>query len=354
MQKWAQGCVAVSVLLSGCAVFDKTPAENNETKQVTLRIPAGMAVPNQPSAFDIPAIPAAASAGAVTDKRSPTLILATASSSRLEEEETLARVWFERNDYTGDLKPFIIAQLQQFFAGHDIALTQMDTEGLRYETGWIKRSRSSGFWFWKSEDAVDQVRYAIELAPRPHGRSLSMTTTLLEHEYFVPGEQLTAVDVKANEVNILNRVINQVAIAEAQAARELRAQVAEVSLEPGMDQAGNPVLITSQPLDVTWSQLELLFTELNLTVTDFDRSVYTYYVNYTKPERGFWRAVTFRAAPASLPLVDGDYQIVLSRLANNNTAISWLDKDGEPLTVEQVAALYDPLVLAIREAGAEL
>lgn len=355
MQKWAQGCVAVSVLLSGCAVFDKTPAENNDARQVTLRIPAGMAVPNQPSAFDIPASPtAAANSGTLADKRSPTLILATASSSRLEEEEKLARVWFERNDYTGDIKPFINEQLQQFFAGQQVTLTQVDAEGLRYETAWITRSRSSGFWFWKAENAVDQVRYAIELAPRPHGRSLSMTVTLLEHQYFVPGEQLNAVDVKANEVNLLNRVINQVAIAEAKVARELRAQVAEVSLEPGMDQAGNPALVTSQPLDVTWSQLELLFGELNLTVTDFDRSVFTYFVNYTKPERGFWRTVTFRAAPVSLPLAEGEYQIVLSRLPNNNTAISWLNKDGQPLSAAEVTALYEPLVDAIRAAGAEL
>lgn len=355
MQKWAQGCVAVSVLLSGCAVFDETPAENKDAKQVTLRIPAGMAVPNQPSTYDIPALSTAAGSGStLVDKRSPTLILATAGSSRLEEEEKLARVWFERNDYTGDIKSFIEAQLRQFFEGQQVALTQVDEQGLRYETAWISRTRSSGFWFWKSENAVDQVRYAIELAPRPHGRSLSMTVTLLEHQYFVQGEKLNAVDVKANEVNLLNRVINQVAIAEAKVARELRAQVAEVSLEPGMDQAGNPALVTTQPLDVSWSQLELLFAELNITVTDFDRSVFTYFINYTKPERGFWRTVTFRKAPAGLPIAEGDYQIVLSRLPNNSTAISWLNKAGQPLSAADVTALYQPLVDAIRAAGAEL
>jgi len=355
VQKWAQGCVAASVLLSGCAVFDKTPAETNDVKQVTLRIPEGMAVPNQPSAFDIPnvAVPAG-NATVIANKRSPTLILATASSSRLDEEETLSRVWFERNDYTGDIKPFIIAQMQQFFAAQNVTLTQVDTDGLRYETGWIQRSREAGFWFWKSENAVDQVRYAIELAPRPHGRSLSMTTTLLAHEYFIPGEALNAMDIKANEVNILNRVINQVAVTEAQIAREQRAQVADVTLEPGLDQAGNPALITSQPIDVVWSQLELLFPELNVTVTDFDRSVFTYYINYTTPERGFWRTVTFRDGPASLPLLDGDYQIVLSRNTTNGTAISWLNKDGQPLSAAEVTALYDPLVATIRAVGAEL
>lgn len=351
MQKWAKGCVAVSVLLSGCAIFDKETTETPSTSQVILRIPEGLAKPNQPAAFDIPAV--APVSGQIANKKPPTLILATASSSRLEEEEKLSRVWFERNDLTGDLLPFIQQQLRDFFAAQQVELTQLDDAGLRYETGWIQRSRSSGFWLWKSENPVDQVRYQIELAPRPHGRSLSMTSTLLEHQYFVAGEQLTAQDAKANEVNVLNRIINQVAIAEVQAAREQRLAVAEVSLEPGLDQAGNPALVTRQPTDVTWSQLELLFPELNLTVTDFDRSVLTYYVSYTKPTRGIWRTITFRDAPLSLPLEDGEYQLVLSRHNGTGTAISWQDKSGEPLPPALVSALYEPMVAAIRAAGLE-
>lgn len=356
MHKWAQGCIAVSVLLSGCAVFDKTPVTNNEVKPVSLRIPAGMTAPNQPSAYDIPdvLITEQNNINANAARRSPTLILATASSSRLDEEETLARVWFERNDFTGDIRPFISNQLKAFFAGQNVALTATDDSDLRFETDWISRSSSSGFWLWKSDNPVDRVRYAIEIAPRPHGRSLSMTVTLLAHEYFQPGEALTALDVKANEVNLLNRVINQVAIAEALVAREQRAQVAEVTLAAGVDQSGRPALITSQSIDIAWSQLELIFPEINLTVNDFNRSIFTYYVSYTQPTRGFWRAVTFRDAPEGLPLTDGEYQLVLSRLANNQTAITLLDKDGEPLTTERVTALYEPMVKATRTAGAEL
>ncbi|MCB5227488.1 outer membrane protein assembly factor BamC [Alishewanella sp. 16-MA] len=355
MQKWANGIIAVSVLVSGCSVFDKTPTESTELKKVNLQIPAGMATPNQPAIYDIPANqPVQTASKEQISKRSPTLVLATATSSRLEEEEKLARVWFERNDLTGELTPFVTEQLQAFFQQQAIELNQTDDAGLRYETGWIKRSETSGFLFWKSEDAVDQVRFQIELAPRPHGRSLSMTVTLLEHQYFVPGEQLNAVQIKANEVNLLNRVINQVAVTEVAKARDLRAQVTEVSLAPGIDKAGNAALITEQPLDVTWSQLELLFNDLNLSVTDFDRSVYTYYLNYTKPERGFWRTITLRDAPLQLPIENGDYRIVLSRLANNHTAIAWLDKTGEPLSADIVNSIYEPMVTAIRAAGAEL
>lgn len=355
MQKWAQGCVAVSVLLSGCAVFEKTPANNNDISQIELRIPEGMAVPNQPAAYDIPPVSAATlSAGVGADKRSPSLILATATSSRLEEDEKLAKVWFERNDFTGDIKPFIKTQLMKFFAEQNVSLTPVDESGLRYETDWINSSISSGFWFWKSEQQVERMRYSIVLEPRPHGRSLSMTVTLLEHEYFVPDAQLNAIDIKTHEVNLLNGVINKVSIAEVLVAREQRAQAAEVYLGLGVDLEGKPALISSQSADITWSQFELLFEELNLTVTDFDRSAFTYFVNYQKPERGFWRTITFRDPPVSLPLVDGEYQIVLSRITNDKTAILWLDKEGQPLSATQISAIYEPIVAAIRATGAEL
>lgn len=352
MQKWAKGCVAISVLLSGCAVFEKDATEERRAEQINLKIPAGLAVPNQPSAYDIPQVQT--TGAAQVDKKPPTLILATATSSRLDEEEKQARVWFERNDYTGELLPFVQNQLQAFFASQEIGLTQTDEQGLVYQTDWIKRSKSSGFWLWKEEQAVDQLRYQIELAPRPHGRALSVTVTLLEHQFFDVGTALNAQEAKAAEVSLLNRLINQVAITEVQIARELRQQVAAVSLEPGLDNAGNPALLSTQPIDVTWSQLEVLFGELNLTVTDFDRSVFTYFVTYTRPERSIWRAVTFRDAPLGLPLDNGEYQLVLSKTANNGTAISWLNKNGEPLSPAQVSALLDPVVAAIRASGAEL
>lgn len=352
MQKWAKGCVAISVLLSGCAVFEKDATEDRRADQINLKIPAGLAVPNQPSAYDIPQVQT--SGVTQVDKKSPTLILATATSSRLDEDEKLARVWFERNDLTGELLPFVQKQLEAFFAGQQVELTRQDPQGLVYQTDWIKRSQSSGFWFWKEEYAVDQLRYQIELAPRPHGRSLSVSVSLLDHQYFNEGAELSPQDAKASEVNLLNRMINQVAVAEAQIARELRRQVAEVSIEAGLDAAGNAALITSQPIDVTWSQLELVFGELNLTVSDFDRSIFTYYVSYTRPERGFWRAVTFREAPVALPLENGDYQLVLSRTAKNGTAIAWQDKAGEPLSPTLVAALLDPIIAAVRASGAEL
>lgn len=352
MHKWALGCVACSMLLSGCSVFQSETVNPQPKQPVNLAIPEGLARPNQPAAFDIPALQS--TSPQMVDRRSPSLVLATATSSRLDEEEVLARVWFERNELTGELINFVTGQLQQFFTDQSVDLTQVDQDGLVFHTAWINRQETSGFWFWKQQNITEQARFALTLEPRPHGRSASLTVSLLEHRYLTDKPDINALDTKTAEVSLLNQVINQVAMTEALIARERRVAAPQASLEPGIDTEGNAVFTSNQPLDVVWSQLELLFPELNLSVTDLDRTVFTYYLSYSTPKRGFWRTVTFREGPLALPLADGDYQIQLSRSASGGTVISWQDQVGQPLAAAMVAAMYDPLLQAVRAAGAEL
>ncbi len=353
MHYWVKSCLAFSVLLSGCSMFKSDQAEKTLPDRVELQLPASMSSPNRPSQFDIPQAASAATASTVDERLPPSLVLATAPSSRVDEEEKLARVWFERNDNTGDILPFVQQQLRDFFASQNVSLTAVDAGGLQLETGWMTRYQDKGFWFWKSSEAKDEARFALTVEPRPHGRSLSLKTKLLEHRYFERGNQLNALAIKREEVNLLNQLINQVAVTEFQIVRANRSRETEVSLQPGMNSAGEPAMVSSQPIDVTWTQLELLFAELNLTVTDFNRSIFTYYVSYTKPSRGFWATLFRRAPPRTLPLADGQYQFVLSR-NNMGTAISLLTKEGQTLDADLVLSLVEPLAEAAREARIEL
>tara|TARA_R110002126_G_scaffold15185_27_gene62630 strand:+ start:988 stop:2013 length:1026 start_codon:yes stop_codon:yes gene_type:complete len=341
----------MTMLLSGCAVFQAEQDTATQRQQVSLDIPAELNQPRKPGKYDIPEI--SATATAVADK-SPVLVLATASSSRITDEaETLARVMFERNDLTGDLVPFLTSQVSNFLAGENINYTMADTDPLRFETDWIKNYKVEGFWFWQDATQIDEARYAINIEPRPHGRTAIVTVSLLEHRFFNQQHQLSKAQARDNEVELLNGLINQVAVAEIETAIANRDRETEVSLEPGINSAGEPALITEQVIDVTWSQLEPVFEQLNFSVNDIDRSVYTYYVSYSKPSRGIWSSIMGGEPPPVLPLVDGDYQVVLQR-SGDGTAINLLSKDGQPLDASTIAAAYDPFVAAIRAAKVEL
>lgn len=351
MQYWVKCSLAASLLLSGCSLFSaQQPAQEEGTKGViSLKIPTGLAQPAQPAQFDIPE---SSSTQAETDTRSPALVLATATSSRVEEGDRLSRVWFDRTDYTGDLVPFLQQMLQAQFAEQGITLEPDDT-GLVYTTGWISRSEEQGFWFWKSQQQTEQARFTIRIEPRPHGRSASMTVTMLEHQYFNEDAKLIGRAAQRQEVALLNQIIDRIGKEEIIIAQANKAKAPDVALEPGMDANGNPALLSPQPIDVVWSQLEAVFSELNLEVTDMNRSAFTYYLNYEKQTPGLWSRIWGSDDKPVLPVANGEYQLVLSRVAQQ-TALSLRDKDGAELAPEIVLALHQPFVEAIRLARVEL
>ncbi|KKO46201.1 hypothetical protein WG68_07320 [Arsukibacterium ikkense] len=339
------------MLLSGCSLFQAAPDNRAQRQQVTLDIPAELATPRQPGKYDIPQSNGAS--GTVADK-SPVLVLATASSSRITDEaEKQARVMFERNDLTGDLLPFLTTQLNHYFAKENVSVNATDDTNLNFETDWVTRHRLKGFWFWQDEVQLDQARYAINIEPRPHGRSAIVSVTLLEHRFFNEKDQLSVAQARDHEVRLLNGFINQVAVAEIETAIANRDRVPEVGLEPGLNSAGEPAFVSSQPIDVAWSQLEPVFEQLNFSIKDINRSAFTYYLSYSKPGRGIWSTLMGREAPPVLPIADGDYQIVLQR-SGTGTVINLLSKDGEPLAADTIVAAYQPFVTAIRAAKIEL
>lgn len=351
MQHWVKGSVIASVLLTGCSLFQaeqtKTTAQPDNIN--VLKVPADLNQPAQPGQFEIPPTSAPY---AEADTRSPALVLATATSSRVEEGDKLSRVWFERNDYTGDLVPFLTQMLKTQFAEQGVEL-QADDTGLSYTTGWVTRSEQQGFWFWKSEEQLDQARFNIKIEPRPHGRSASMTVTMLQHQYFTPSAKLAGRDTQRQEVALLNQIIDRIGKEEITIARANKAKGPDVTLEPGMDTQGHPALLTAQPIDVTWSQLESVFPELNLEVTDKNRSVFTYYLSYEKPEQSLWAKIWRKQAKPVLPIANGEYQLILTRAAKH-TAISLRDNSGAHLDADTMLAVYEPFVQAVRIAEIEL
>lgn len=351
MQYWVKCSVLASVMLSGCSLFQPAPQQNAERNRMQpLVVPAGLQKPAQPGEFDIP--DTSASAG-MADSRSPVLVLATAASSRVEEGERQSRVWFDRTETTGDLVPFLQTILQAQFAEQGVVLTPQDEQELVYHTGWISRANETGFWFWSAVEKTEQARFSITIEPKSHGRSASMLISMLEHQYFTDTASLAANDVKRQEVALLNQIIDRVGKEEIVYAITNKAKAPDVALEPGMDAEGNPALLTTQTLEVTWSQLEALFSELDLTVTDRNRSAYTFYLNYEKTTPGLWSKLWGSTTKPVLPVPAGEYQLVLSR-SSNLTALSLRDKDGGQLDAETVLALHEPFVQAIRLAQIDL
>lgn len=354
MQYWIPASLIASLFMSGCALFSEEATESVsvETKPVAeLQVPAGLKAAKKPSQYDIPLAPNAP----VTqiELKSPMQVLALATNSRVEEEEKEARVWFERSEFTGELLPYLQKNLLDFGREKQIDITQKDQQALVYETGWVSRFEEEGFWLWKEQVEKEQSRFLVVFEPKTHGRAVGVRVQLLEHRYIDNSNQLSAIAQKREEVYFLNRYIDKVATVELAQIKLKKAQSRQVTLTTGFDAQGNAAMLTGQPLDQAWVQLETLFENHGFVVTDLDRTKSTFFLNYQPVETGFWDSMWSEEEAVEIPLTPGDYQLVLASTAVG-TSLSWRDGSGNIFSADEINKLQQALVQIIRKDNIEL
>jgi len=350
---WISGSVLATLLLSGCSLWT-SPAATSPTKTQTigeLQVPTGLTAPKKPGQYDIPSQVAAGARGDAVELKAPMQVLAVSTNARVEEDDKEVRVFFERNEFTGDLMPHIKSNLNNFFSENNINVTNTGDDG--WQTDWVSQYEETGWWLWKSEQLTQQSKFQVMLEPRVHGRTVALRVAMLQHQYAQAEQPITAIAQRREEVHFLNRMIDHLATVEMEKIRAIKAQLPDVTLTRAVNEKDEAVLLTTQPIDVTWNQLELLFEQVSLTVTDLNRNEYVYYVSFTKPKVGFWGSIWGGDEKPVLPISEGEYQLHLSK-TDKGTAIKWRDKDGNALSQEQVYAIYDVFVAAIREAKLEL
>lgn len=353
MHYWISGSVLATLLLSGCSLWTTPePTTATEIKKVNeLTIPKGLIAPKKPGQFDIPAAVAAGARGDAVELKAPMQVLAVSTNARVEEDDKEVRVFFERNEFTGDLMPHLKTNLTNFFSQNNIVVKEAGNDS--WQTDWVSQFEETGWWLWTSEELTQQSKFQVQLEPRVHGRTVALRVAMLQHQYAQASQPVTAIAQRREEVHFLNRMIDHLATVEMEQIRAIKAKLPDVMLTRAVNEKDEAVLLTTQPIDVAWNQLELLFEQVSLTVTDLNRTDYVYYVNFTKPEAGFWGSIWGGEDQPLLPIAEGEYQLHLSK-TDKGTAIKWRDKDGTPLNQEQVYAIYDVFVAAIRQAKLEL
>lgn len=342
----------LTVGLTGCSVWPEAEVKPEPARIAELEIPAGLKAQRRPGQYDIPAVKVQGQRPEELDLRAPMQVLALSTNAHVEEDEKDVRVWFERNEYSGDLVPALRKNVIEFFSKEQIEYKELDAN--HWETGWVPQYRETGWWLWKGQELTQEARFAVSLEPKPHGRSSAMTSRLLELRYVDAEQKMTALSQRREEVNFLNRVVDHVAAVELVAIKEARAKLPQHTLVRGQAEDGSAVLATKQDIDTTWSQLEALFEFVSLSVTDMNQSDHVYYVKYTKPDVGFWGSIWGSGSENELPLVEnGEYQFKLEKTMDG-TVIQVLDHDGKPLSADTVDGVLTVFSRAITDNKIEL
>lgn len=352
MHYWIPGAVAAAMLLSGCSLWPAAEQQKVEQQRLAeLKIPQGLQSPRKPGQYDLPAKVVTEQSPEAIDLRAPMQVLAIATNARVEEEEKDARVWFERTEFTGELPSFIKNNIQAYLDAQQISSEQPSPQS--WQTGWVGQYQETGWWFWRSQALTQESRFAISMEPRPHGRSVGVKVDLLETRYTDSNQRLSAIAKRREEVNFLNRLIDHVANTELVAIRAAQANRPDLLLSQATNASQQPVFVTTQPIDLTWSQLELLFEKIGLEVSDLNQSEYLYFLKYQKAEQGFWASLWSDGDLPTLPLGSGEYQLKLHKV-EQGTELQLLDKDGKALDQATMDQIYQVFASAIREHKLEL
>lgn len=365
---------ACSSMNSKQALGDFDYADKPEAEP--LVIPTGLHKPEERAEFFISdKVDHSGPVGKNMDIRAPSLVLPIAASSRVVEESSVSTIWFDKVLEDRELLAFIekvvLQKLEKDQVAHtkaseeleltlsktlegstNLKQTSIDREGIKtsiIESEWYHNEVESGWLFTEVESATS-LRFRYQLVSKPHGRSVSLTVSLID---FLKTDKkggskvMDPIDQQRAEKAMLNSIISLVDYnyrVEQRENRLMRANQKLVSI--GQNPEAEPAYVVEMVADKLWENMPVFFEKHGFTVTDLNEDKKIYFVDFVKPETSVWDAIWGDDVPV-IDVRDSHYQFVLAPLGDGteNTAVTIYNAEGEPLTLETLERIF-PVVEA--------
>ncbi len=350
MQYWISKALAVSVMVSltGCGVFtDEAHHKRNYRANDAVKAPAGLAQPAQDPTYKMDVAQYDNNPEA-KNYRPPAQVITIAQGTWVEEGDTEARVYFDKNDGIEDLDVFIWDSIKAVLAEKNTAALKEDKSSNSIETGWYAIIKPEEGWFWETETEVSQQRFIFTIEEKSHQRTASLTSKLAD--YKSDSVPLTPLLQQQLEVRALNQVIAEFDYRYRQLEVEMRKQQGIISLEMGFDNKGNAALVTEQDYNMVFDRFSGFLERLSFTIVEIDQERGLITADYKKPESSVWDSI-WGEELAELPIEDGQYQILVSRTNDGGTSLTWMDSEGSTLEPGTMNDLQQALENALRQRG---
>lgn len=350
MQYWISKALAVSVMVSltGCGVFtDEAHHKRNYRANEAVKAPAGLAQPAQDPTYKMDVAQYDNNPEA-KNYRPPAQVITIAQGTWVEEGDTEARVYFDKNDGIEDLDVFIWDSIKAVLAEKNTAALKEDKASNSIETGWYAIIKPEEGWFWETETEVSQQRFIFTIEEKSHQRTASLTSKLAD--YKSDSVPLTPLLQQQLEVRALNQVIAEFDYRYRQLEVYMRKKQGIISLEMGFDNKGNAALVTEQDYNMVFDRFSGFLERLSFTIVEIDQERGLITADYKKPESSVWDSI-WGEELAELPIEDGQYQILVSRTNDGGTSLTWMDSEGSTLEPGTMNDLQQALENALRQRG---
>ncbi|NOU50863.1 outer membrane protein assembly factor BamC [Pseudoalteromonas sp. JBTF-M23] len=350
MQYWIPKTLAIGVLLglSGCSVFtNDAHHQRNYRVNEPVQVPANLQQPAQDPMYKM-AVAHFDNDPKAKGYRPPQQILTIAKGSWVEENDEMARVYFDKNDGIDNLVDFIWQSIDGVMARHQSTLTEDNRQQGVVSTDWYSLIKPVEGWFWEDEEVISQQRFRFFVEQKEHQRTASLRAELLD--YRSEKVQLSDMLKQQLEARAINEVITEFDYLYRILEVQVRKQQGVLSLALGFDKQGNGAMLTEQSADIVIDRFAGFLERVNFTIIKIDNDNGEISTRYEKPDDSVWDSIWGDDA-VQLPLESGDYKITVATTNDGSTSLTWKDAQGNVLDTDVMAQLQQVLLQVLRDKG---
>ncbi|WP_416304866.1 outer membrane protein assembly factor BamC [Neptunicella sp. SCSIO 80796] len=359
--------ISIVACLAACSSVEERRIANggfgylDSQQQGEIKLPPDAQTPEYSNDYAIPSVDNKTHTpiGKKIEVVSPTVVMPLVTGSHIEEGSKKAIVWFDQVRDDKELDTAIWDSLISFLEERDIGVTYFNKEEQLLITDWLtyNEMEDSAWYDWTSTEREVGKRFEFRLEKKSHGRSAALTAKLTDYKESLQGKQtvdMAQADVRANEVDILNKVIShyqdQLRRDDVRRIREIREGL---TTELGFNAKGDPAFIVDGTYTVTWPRLLLVFRKLGFNVKDLDQSSGLLFVEYIGSDLSWWDKL-WGGDDNELSLDETDYRVQLEEIEGDKTSISFMNEDNEPFEAQAMSDIYEAFSAVMAEKNLDL
>lgn len=344
------------VLLGACS---SAPREANDTFEYTdattpeeLAVPADLSKPVINKSLSVPEASPEGSIGQNVSILPPSLLIAAAEGSRVDEKDPKSTIWFEQTEEINDLEKQIWLTFENYYEKLGVQIVELNKETGYVETGWVPHKIVNGFWIWEQERIVESRRYAFNVKMKSHGRSGSVTVKLLERkaEGFTQESELLAEDEQRIATSGLNSVVGHFDYLLRLEAEQRRAEYAKgIEVSQRQLSNGDNVMVVHARFAHTWLRVLDAMNQLGVVITDINKLEGRIYGRINERHDGLWDLLFGTETQSDLELESGDYVVELMRNGSSETLVLINNNNLEPISLADLEKVLPAFAEIMKE-----
>lgn len=321
--------------------FDYLAVENN----VDLKPAPGKQLSPSTNRFEVPEVTHSSPLGGNVVILAPRLVWPVANGSRVDEDETKVRVYFDELDGMSNVEHYVWNGLLQGAKSRNWTIVDQQEK-----QSFVIDGLADTFDYGEEDTEVTiERKIKISLETAEHGRTTAVMSEVIASDVESGNEQLDAVYLNHRDndaaASALNALISEIAITQAKGVAGLDDEGA-VNIQAGVDEDGFAAIIVSASFNFTWGIMSDVLSELGFEVDDYNQQTGRYYTTYNAEDTGnplaFWRD----SNEGKVDLVSGQYEIKVTG-DRQETSVT-LFRNGEAISNAELEQIFAPFAAEIR------